>query len=189
MVTGVQSYGGAPWGAIPESMRAIGWGLVGLTLAVLTGCGRADPAESARPDSGTGSGGSGGRGGAAAKHAEMDAADPAMAETSMAQATAAGLAITDLVVGAGAEAKTGTAVTVHYRGVFPDGTEFDSSHKREKPFSFTLGAGEVVRGWDLGVRGMRVGGKRKLVVPPSLGYGEKPGARDMIFEIELLGVR
>jgi peptidylprolyl isomerase/FKBP-type peptidyl-prolyl cis-trans isomerase FkpA len=101
---------------------------------------------------------------------------------------------TDLVVGDGEEATSGRKVTVHYTGTLTDGTKFDSSHDRRQPFSFTLGRGDVIQGWDQGVAGMRVGGKRKLTIPPELGYGARgfPGAippnATLVFEVELLGV-
>lgn len=105
-----------------------------------------------------------------------------------------GLQIQDEVVGAGTEAETGNQVTVNYVGTLTDGKKFDSSYDRNQPFTFTLGAGEVIKGWDEGVAGMRVGGKRKLTIPPSLGYGDSgvpgaiPGGATLIFEVELLKV-
>jgi FKBP-type peptidyl-prolyl cis-trans isomerase len=101
--------------------------------------------------------------------------------------------INDVVVGTEAEAVAGKNVTVHYTGVFADGKKFDSSRDRGEPFTFTLGAGQVIQGWDIGVQGMKVGGKRILVVPPSLGYGANdygpiPGNSTLIFEVELLKV-
>lgn len=104
------------------------------------------------------------------------------------------LQITDSKVGTGAVAKAGQRVTVHYRGTLTDGKEFDASYKRNEPFSFTLGAGEVIKGWDQGVAGMKVGGKRKLVIPSELGYGEKGAGADippnatLLFDVELLKV-
>ena len=104
------------------------------------------------------------------------------------------LEITDLAVGNGAEAVAGKTVDVHYTGWLTDGTKFDSSLDRGQPFSFPLGGGRVIKGWDQGVAGMRVGGKRKLVIPPELGYGSRgagglipPGAT-LVFEVELLAV-
>ena len=108
--------------------------------------------------------------------------------------TPSGLKYTDLETGTGAEARPGAAVEVHYTGWLVDGTKFDSSHDRNRPFRFKLGAGQVIRGWDEGVAGMKVGGKRKLGIPPDLGYGSQ-GARGaippnatLVFEVELLSV-
>jgi len=107
--------------------------------------------------------------------------------------TASGLQITDLVVGEGAEAIAGQTVSVNYRGTLQNGKEFDSSYGRG-PFSFPLGAGRVIKGWDEGVAGMKVGGKRQLVIPPDLAYGSRgaggviPPDATLLFEVELLGV-
>jgi FKBP-type peptidyl-prolyl cis-trans isomerase len=104
------------------------------------------------------------------------------------------LEIKDLVVGTGTVAKTGDGVSVHYVGTLADGKEFDSSKKHGKPFDFPLGRGRVIKGWDQGVAGMKVGGKRKLVIPPSLAYGPGgsppviPPNATLTFEVELLGV-
>ena len=104
------------------------------------------------------------------------------------------LIIEDIAVGEGAEATSGQRVAVHYTGTFEDGRKFDSSHDRNDPFSFPLGAGRVIKGWDMGVEGMKVGGKRKLVIPGHLGYGERgagkaiPPNATLVFEVELLGV-
>jgi FKBP-type peptidyl-prolyl cis-trans isomerase len=104
------------------------------------------------------------------------------------------LQIEDVVVGDGAEAKVGDKVTVHYRGTFPDGRQFDASYDRGQPFSFQLGVGQVIQGWDQGVAGMKEGGKRKLVVPPNLGYGARgaggviPPNATLHFDVELLKV-
>ena len=108
--------------------------------------------------------------------------------------TASGLQFEDLVPGTGTEAVKDKVVEVHYTGTFANGTKFDSSHDRRKPFSFKLGAGQVIKGWDEGVAGMKVGGKRKLVIPYALGYGERgsppviPAKAELTFEVELLKV-
>jgi len=104
-----------------------------------------------------------------------------------------GVATREIVVGEGPLAESGDILTVHYVGTLPDGKVFDSSLDRNTPFSFTLGAGQVIRGWDEGLSGMRVGGQRLLVVPPDYGYGEIgvgaiPPNSTLIFEVELLDV-
>ncbi len=117
------------------------------------------------------------------------AAEEAMVKTS------SGLQYADLVVGKGREAHAGETATVHYTGTLVDGTKFDSSKDRNQPFSFRLGAGRVIKGWDEGVEGMKIGGARKLVIPPQLGYGARgAGARippnaTLIFQVELLDLR
>lgn len=103
------------------------------------------------------------------------------------------LVIEDLVVGQGEETKNGDVVRVHYTGTLPNGTEFDSSRTREAMFEFTLGAGEVIRGWDVGVAGMKVGGQRILTIPPQFGYGNRqvgviPPNATLIFDIELFAI-
>jgi FKBP-type peptidyl-prolyl cis-trans isomerase FkpA len=109
--------------------------------------------------------------------------------------TPSGLQYEDLTPGEGAEAVAGKSVEVHYTGWLTDGTQFDSSRSRSSPFAFTLGAGKVIKGWDEGVAGMKTGGKRKLTIPPALGYGARgaggviPPNATLIFEVELLGVR
>ncbi|MDP1629654.1 MAG: FKBP-type peptidyl-prolyl cis-trans isomerase [bacterium] len=105
-----------------------------------------------------------------------------------------GLQIKDIITGSGAEAKNGDLLTVNYVGALLDGVKFDSSYDRNQPFQFTLGAGQVIKGWDLGVLGMKVGGKRKLVIPSEFGYGSQavgtiPPNSTLIFEVELLEVR
>lgn len=104
------------------------------------------------------------------------------------------LDVKDITLGTGDEAVSGQTVSVHYTGWLTDGTKFDSSLDRGKPFGFRLGAGMVIKGWDQGVAGMKVGGKRKLTIPAELGYGQRgagdvipPGAT-LVFEVELLGV-
>ncbi len=108
--------------------------------------------------------------------------------------TPSGLVYEDLAVGDGAEAATNQDVTVHYTGWLTDGTKFDSSKDRDQPFVFKLGKGQVIKGWDEGVAGMKVGGKRKLTIPPQLGYGARgaggviPPNATLTFEVELLEV-
>lgn len=106
-----------------------------------------------------------------------------------------GLKIQDTVVGTGAEAKNGNLLTVHYTGTLLNGKKFDSSIDRGQPFQFVLGAGMVIKGWDLGFAGMKVGGKRKLTIPAALAYGDRavgdgmiPAGSTLIFDVELLAV-
>ncbi len=105
------------------------------------------------------------------------------------------LLITDTVKGSGAVALPGKSLTMHYRGTLLSGKQFDSSYDRGKPFEFVLGAGQVIKGWDQGIQGMKVGGKRKLVIPPELAYGAQSPSPDippnstLQFEVELLGVK
>ena len=107
----------------------------------------------------------------------------------------ADLNVEDLVEGTGAVAESGMTVTVHYTGWLRDGTKFDSSHDRRDPFKFRLGARQVITGWDRGVAGMKVGGKRKLIIPPDLGYGARgaggviPPNAVLVFEVDLIDVR
>lgn len=106
-----------------------------------------------------------------------------------------GLVIEDLQAGEGAPAQAGDLISVHYTGWLTDGTKFDSSLDRNQPFSFTLGAGDVIPGWDQGVDGMQVGGKRKLTIPPELAYGADgiggviPPNATLVFEVELLEIQ
>lgn len=108
--------------------------------------------------------------------------------------TSSGLAYVDLVIGNGNLAKSGDLVVVHYTGWLTNGNKFDSSVDRREPFSFNLGAGRVIKGWDEGVAGMKVGGKRKLTIPPQLGYGARgaggviPPNATLVFDVELLEI-
>jgi len=109
--------------------------------------------------------------------------------------TPSGLKYVDIVEGTGASPKRGERVTVHYTGTLENGKKFDSSVDRAEPFPFTIGVGEVIKGWDEGVMTMKIGGKRKLIIPPDLGYGARgaggviPPNATLIFEVELLGVK
>jgi len=109
--------------------------------------------------------------------------------------TASGLQFSDSVVGTGAQPQAGQTVIVHYTGYLDNGTVFDSSVKSNQPLEFVLGTGSVIRGWDEGIASMKVGGKRKLVIPPQLAYGDRgssgvipPNAR-LTFDVELLGIK
>jgi len=106
----------------------------------------------------------------------------------------ADLKIENTQEGSGQEVKSGDTVVIHYKGTLADGTQFDSSYDRGEPFETPIGVGAVIKGWDLGVVGMKVGGKRKLTIPPSLGYGEQtngqiPANSTLIFELELLEIK
>jgi peptidylprolyl isomerase len=108
--------------------------------------------------------------------------------------TPSGLKYVDRVVGTGASPKPGDRITVHYSGTLENGEKFDSSYDRGQPFTFQIGMGRVIKGWDEGVMTMKVGGKRKLIIPPQLGYGERdmgkiPPHSTLIFEVELLGIQ
>lgn len=153
--------------------------------------------------------------------ADLSATEPAAAETQIAQAaddltvedateevmtpteepaednlvtTDSGLQYEEIVEGTGAMPQKGQRVTVHYTGTLEDGTKFDSSRDRNRPFSFTIGVGQVIKGWDEGVATMRVGGQRKLVIPPELGYGARgaggviPPNATLLFDVELLRI-
>jgi FKBP-type peptidyl-prolyl cis-trans isomerase len=132
-------------------------------------------------------GGSDRGGGAAAGDFKVDSASLTK--------TASGLQYQDVTGGGGAEARDGQVAVVHYTGWLTDGTKFDSSRDRGQPFSFPIGQGQVIPGWDEGVAGMKVGGRRKLVIPASLGYGDMgappvipPGAT-LVFDVELLDLK
>jgi FKBP-type peptidyl-prolyl cis-trans isomerase len=109
--------------------------------------------------------------------------------------TESGLTYLDMTVGTGRLAELGDTASVHYTGWLADGKKFDSSIDRKEPFSFRLGAGQVIKGWDEGVMGMKIGGKRKLTIPPQLGYGERgaggviPPNATLTFDVELLDLR
>lgn len=104
------------------------------------------------------------------------------------------LKIEEIVVGKGQEVKIGDRIVVHYTGMFEDGRKFDSSHDRKQPFEVVIGAGYVIKGWDMGIPGMKEGGKRKLTIPHHLAYGKYgvgdiPGFATLVFEVELVKVK
>ena len=109
--------------------------------------------------------------------------------------TPSGLKYVELAEGTGAQPKAGQQVSVHYTGWLTNGTKFDSSHDRKEPIVFPIGKGHVIKGWDEGVGSMKVGGKRKLIIPAHLGYGQQgaggviPPNATLVFEVELLGVK
>ena len=120
---------------------------------------------------------------------------PGVSTTMEKQVTASGLGYIDLATGTGSSPKSGDRVTVHYSGYLLDGQKFDSSVDRGQPFTFVIGVGQVIRGWDEGVMSMKVGGKRKLLIPPQLGYGSRgagstiPPNAELVFDVELLGIK
>jgi FKBP-type peptidyl-prolyl cis-trans isomerase len=183
--------------SIAKVLRRPRWAGAPLAVAVLltAGCGGGDAgdADDAPADTTTA--------GDAGEEAEM--ADAAAGAGSLEDqlndpeltATPSGLKYRDLQAGAGDEARGGQVAVVHYTGWLVDGTKFDSSHDRNEPFQFPLGGGRVIKGWDEGVQGMKVGGVRRLVIPPDLGYGSQgagaviPPNATLIFEVELLEVK
>ena len=131
----------------------------------------------------------------AAPAAATGVAGPAPAAPAPATVTASGLAIEELAKGRGPAAKAGDTVAVHYTGTLTEGTKFDSSRDRNQPFSFRLGQGQVIKGWDEGIAGMQIGGKRRLTIPADLAYGARgaggviPPNAVLIFEVELLDIQ
>lgn len=123
-----------------------------------------------------------------------DTEDSAPAPDAERITTDSGLQYIEVVEGTGAKPQPGQRVTVHYTGTLEDGTQFDSSRDRNRPFSFTIGVGQVIKGWDEGISTMRVGGRRQLIVPPELGYGARgaggviPPNATLIFDVELLRI-
>lgn len=125
----------------------------------------------------------------------QDPASPEAPATGQVITTASGLQYIDHVIGTGPQAQPGQTVSVHYTGTLDDGSVFDSSRQSGSPITFTLGAGQVIAGWDEGIASMRVGGQRRLIIPPDLGYGATgyppvipPNAR-LTFEVELMDAR
>ncbi|MBS1958407.1 MAG: FKBP-type peptidyl-prolyl cis-trans isomerase [Bdellovibrionales bacterium] len=128
--------------------------------------------------------------------AKTESTQSTTAETATSKTTAAAakVEIQDVEPGKGAEAVNGKSITVHYTGTLKDGTKFDSSVDRNEPFTFTLGAGQVIKGWEQGILGMKVGGKRKLTIPPELAYGNNavgaiPANSTLIFDVKLIDVK
>lgn len=125
---------------------------------------------------------------------DTGATDLMPTENSEPVTTDSGLQYIDMVEGTGATPQSGQTVVVHYTGTLTDGTKFDSSRDRDRPFSFRLGAGQVIRGWDEGISTMKVGGQRRLIIPPELGYGARgaggviPPNATLIFDVELLRI-
>ena len=154
-------------------------------LLLLLACGLAVPAAACNRGSGS----------APAADLPPGAFAPALnVDTAAMTRTPSGLLYRDLAPGAGEPVRAGQTVSVHYRGSLPNGTEFDANQPGDDPLTFTLGRQEVIAGWDEGVAGMRPGGKRQLVIPPALGYGEQgigpiPGNATLVFEVELVSAQ
>ena len=132
---------------------------------------------------------------AASQPATQSPSPPATSTVANARTTSSGLVIETLTTGSGPTAAPGNTVNVHYTGWLTNGTKFDSSRDRNQPFSFRLGGGQVIKGWDEGVAGMQPGGKRRLTIPAQLAYGERgaggviPPNAVLVFEVELLGIQ
>jgi len=156
--------------------------MVGLALA---GCQQTSTTESTSTTTGT----------AATSAPSASAPATSGATEGQERTLAGGLKVTDIKVGSGPMAESGQSVSVHYTGWLTDGTKFDSSLDRGEPIAFVLGSGRVIRGWDEGLKGMRVGGKRKLTVPSAMGYAERgyppviPPDATLVFEVELMDVK
>ena len=180
-----------------RSRRSFRLGLPGLLPLLLTACSKLTSPPSPEPISTDTSvtGASAAAAGKAPPPRPSATAPAAPAAPAPAIDQNAKLVSTDTVVGKGPAAKTGDTVSVHYVGTLTDGKEFDSSRKRNQPFVFTLGQGRVIKGWDQGVVGMKVGGKRKLVIPPVLAYGDRamgpmiPAGSTLNFDIELVEIK
>jgi peptidylprolyl isomerase len=164
-------------------MRRSTYWLAALAVIALAGCQQGKSGESAPPQS-------------AAPESQPSTQPAAPQPAAKEVTTPSGLKYQDLVVGNGPMAEEGTPVVVNYTGWLTDGTKFDSSYDPgRQPFPFTIGAGNVIRGWDEGVKGMRVGGKRKLIIPPDLAYGARgyppviPPNSTLVFEVEFLSVK
>jgi FKBP-type peptidyl-prolyl cis-trans isomerase len=166
---------------------AVAYPLILSLIVLATGCSQSEAPKQDQPAA---------QPAAAAPAQAATAAPPPAAAAAAPQpgATVTELKIEDSKIGTGAVAVAGKSVTVHYTGWLTDGTKFDSSKDRGQPFTFQLGAGQVIKGWDQGVVGMKIGGVRKLTIPASLGYGERgaggviPPNATLVFEVELLGV-
>ncbi len=173
------------------------WMAVALTATVL-GCQQAGSGASSSAGSSSGNSSSTSAIGSKSNSTSTTTTSSTSATTTTAGAgevtMPSGLKYVDLKVGDGTVAESGMTASVHYTGWLTDGTKFDSSLDRGQPFAFKLGAGQVIRGWDEGVKGMRVGGKRKLTIPPDLGYGSAgaggliPPNATLVFDVELVEV-